>query len=319
MSGELFFVKAAYLSPPDCVKHDMGAFHPERPARLDAIERHLRAAGLLARVLRPEIPEVTRAALERVHTVDLIDRIERLAPVSGTVAIDPDTHMNRHSLRAARLAAGALVKAVDLAVSGVANRSFCNVRPPGHHAERTRAMGFCLFNNVAVGAAHALAAHGLKRIAIIDFDVHHGNGSEDIFKDDARIMLCSSFQQPFYPGSSLDRIGSNPHIIKSPLSVGEGGAEFRALVSGSWLPALKKFAPELVFFSAGFDAHADDPLAGLNFREDDYAWVTRQVIAATGESAVGRFISTLEGGYDLPALGRSAVAHVGELFNNRDC
>ena len=218
--------------------------------------------------------------------------------------------MNPHSLTAARHAAGAVVLATDLVLSGECRTAFCAVRPPGHHAERNRAMGFCLFNNVAVGAAHALA-QGVARVAIVDFDVHHGNGTEDIFSDDPRVLMVSTFQHPLYPYSGLDNPA--PNMVNIPLSAGTGSAGFRDAVTDHWLPALERHRPEVIFVSAGFDAHREDPLAGLKLVEDDYAWVTRQLVAIAARHAKGRIVSTLEGGYGLSALGRSATEHIREL------
>ena len=221
--------------------------------------------------------------------------------------------MNPDSLEAARRASGAVIKGVDLVMEGgdVTN-AFCAVRPCGHHATRNRAMGFCIFNHVAVGAMHALNAHALERVAILDFDVHHGNGTEDIFHDDERVMLCSSFQHPYYPGTGAN--SGNRHIIPTPLPARSGSAEFRRAIDATWWPALERFQPELIIISAGFDAHADDPLAYLELHEDDYVWITERIREVADTFAQGRIVSALEGGYDLAALGRSAVAHVAALL-----
>ena len=216
------------------------------------------------------------------------------------------------SLTAARHAAGALVLATDLVMRGEARTAFCAVRPPGHHAEHDRAMGFCLFNNVAVGAAHAFAVHGVERVAIVDFDVHHGNGTEEIFADDPRVLMVSTFQHPLYPYSGMQPMG--PNMVNIPLATGSGSDAFRAAVRDHWLPALEKHRPELIYVSAGFDAHREDPLAGLKLADADYAWVTREIVAAAHADAQGRIISTLEGGYALGALGRSVAEHVRELL-----
>ncbi|RMD69569.1 MAG: histone deacetylase family protein, partial [Gammaproteobacteria bacterium] len=225
----------------------------------------------------------------------------------GMVILDPDTAMNPHSLKAALRAAGAVVHAVEAVVEGKIKNAFCNVRPPGHHAERARAMGFCIFNNAAVGAAHALSM-GLSRVAICDFDVHHGNGTEDIFRDEPRVLLCSTFQHPFYPFKGADT--RSAHIVNVPLPAGTGSEGFREAVKEHWLPALEAFRPEMLLFSAGFDAHRDDPLAGLSLVEEDYAWVTEAILPFSGKGAV----STLEGGYNLKALGKSAAAHIRMLL-----
>ncbi len=303
----------AYLTHPTCLRHDMGAYHPEQPARLTAIEAALRAAGLLERLQIVTPGAAGHEHLLRVHSSAYVAEIEKAAPQQGMSFLDPDTSMNPFSLEAARHAAGALVAAVDQVIASEAGNAFCAVRPPGHHALRQRAMGFCIFNNVAIGAAHALDAHGLERVAIVDFDVHHGNGTEDAFHDDPRVMLCSSFQHPFYPFSGAD--SGNAHIVPMPLAAGSGGREFRKAWLDLGLPALERFRPQMVFFSAGFDAHRDDPLAGLNLVEEDFAWITREVLAIAARHAAGRVVSTLEGGYDLEALGRSAAAHVQELVS----
>lgn len=301
----------AYFTHPDCLAHEMGPHHPEQPARLTTIESALRKAALFEQLCTLAAPAVTHEELCRVHSPDYVQAIEEVAPHHGLVFIDPDTSMNPHSLEAARRAAGAVVAAVDAVMAGQVGNAFCAVRPPGHHACRARAMGFCLFNNVAVGAAHALAAHGLSRVAIVDFDVHHGNGTEDIFHDDPRVLLVSSFQHPFYPFSGAD--SGNDHVIPLPLAAGSGSWEFRRAWEDAGLPALERFAPEMIFFSAGFDAHRDDPLAELNLVEADYAWLTACVLAVADRHAQGRVVSTLEGGYDLAALARSALAHLQEL------
>lgn len=301
-------MQTAYISHPLCLKHDMGAHHPECPARIHAIEDQLIAAGLLDYLQRHDAPGATREQLLRVHDAAHIDFIESSTPQHGIVQLDGDTAMNSFSYLAALRAAGAVVLGVDLVMAGRAENAFCNIRPPGHHAERARAMGFCFFNNIAVGAAHALAQHGLRRVAIADFDVHHGNGTENIFHDEPRVMLCSTFQHPFYPYAGAD--SGNDHIINVPLAAGTGGEEFRDAVTQHWLPALQRFQPELLLISAGFDAHRDDDMAMLRLNEADYAWVTEQLKSVAGKYAQRRIVSALEGGYELPALGRSALAHI---------
>jgi acetoin utilization deacetylase AcuC-like enzyme len=290
----------------------MGAEHPECPERLTAIGDQLIAAGLDVHVTRHEAPAATREQLSRVHDAAYVEAIEQAAPASGLRYLDPDTALNPHSVEAALHAAGAVVSAVDLVCEGKHQTAFCAVRPPGHHAESRRAMGFCVFNNVAVGAAHALAVHGLSRVAIVDFDVHHGNGTEEMFSDDPRVLMVSTFQYPLYPYSGVDNPA--PNMVNIPLSAGSGGAAFRDAVLGHWLPALDAHRPELLLVSAGFDAHRDDPLAGLEFTEHDFAWVTRELMAVARRHAAGRIVSSLEGGYALSALGRSAAAHVRELI-----
>jgi acetoin utilization deacetylase AcuC-like enzyme len=286
----------------------MGAHHPECPERLHAVLEAIEAAGLAAKLDKVEAPEATREQLERVHRRDLVDLIFEAAPRSGYAYLDPDTSMNPRSLSAALRAAGAVVKAADLVMEGGVKRAFCAVRPPGHHATRDRPMGFCLFNNVAVGAAHALEEHGLERVAILDFDVHHGNGTEDAFHEDPRVMLCSTFQHPYYPYSGAD--SGNDHIVNTPLPAMTDGRGFRAAVERAWLPALERFAPQLVFVSAGFDAHREDPLAYLNLDDEDYRWVTGKLVEVADRHASGRVVSTLEGGYNTRALGRCVVEHL---------
>ena len=305
-------MQTVLLTHPDCVRHEMGAGHPESPQRLKAILAAIEAAGLADRLDKREAPEATREQIERVHEHEQVDFIFDSAPAAGYAFLDPDTSMNPSSLSAALRAAGALVKAADLVLAGQAKRAFCAVRPPGHHATRHRPMGFCIFNNVAIGAAHAIAAHGLERVAILDFDVHHGNGTEDAFHDDPRVMLCSTFQHPYYPYSGAD--SGNEHIINVPLPAMTDGSGFRAAVEEHWIPALDRFRPQLVMVSAGFDAHRDDPLAYLKLDDEDYRWVTERLVDVAERHADGRVVSTLEGGYNTEALGRCAVEHLRVLM-----
>ena len=298
----------AYITHGDCLLHDMGAGHPECPGRLRAIEDQLIATGLIDHLRHVEAPQAGRGQLERVHSAAYISALEQKAPERGLVHLDPDTAMNPHTLAAALRAAGAAVLATDMVIKGEVAAAFCSVRPPGHHAERARAMGFCIFNNIAVAAAHALAAHGLQRVAIVDFDVHHGNGTEHIFYDDPRVMMASTFQHPFYPYSGIE--GRSSRMINIPLAAGSTGTQFRAAVERYWLPALDAFAPEMLFVSAGFDAHRDDDMGMLNLVEADYAWVTEQIMVVAERHAAGRMVSVLEGGYELHALGRCVAAHL---------
>lgn len=303
--------KVALISHPNCLLHDMSPNHPERPQRLEAIFAAIVAAGLDT-VLKQELaPQATREQLALVHDADYIDDIFAKAPEHGMVILDPDTAMNPFTLNAALHAAGAVVKAVDLVMTKQANAAFCNVRPPGHHAERARAMGFCIFNNVAVGVAHALKQYNLKRIAIVDFDVHHGNGTEDIFQNNQKVLLCSTYEELLYPFS--DTAGTES-IIKIPLPAGSTGREFRSEFLMNGFDQIKNFAPQLIFFSAGFDGHQEDMLANLRLTEFDYAWITRQVKQIAEECCQGRIVSVLEGGYALDALGRSVVAHIKALL-----
>jgi len=301
-------MRTALVTHAECLRHDMGAHHPEQPARLSAIEDQFIASGIGPHLARHDAPLATDEQLERVHPREYVHAIRDIAPSEGTVHLDPDTAMNRYTLQAALRAAGAGVLATDLVLKGEANAAFCPVRPPGHHACIARAMGFCIFNNVAVAARHAIKAHGLERVAIIDFDVHHGNGTEDIFSDDEHVLMASIFQHPFYPYSGTEDPAPNMHNV--PLAAGSGGKELRRAVTEVWRPALEEFEPQLVLFSAGFDAHVEDDLAMLRFVDSDYRWVTEQVAEVARRHAQGRMVSLLEGGYALDALGRSAVQHV---------
>jgi acetoin utilization deacetylase AcuC-like enzyme len=301
----------ALITHSACRRHDMGAQHPESPARLAAIEDRLIASGLAPLLARYEAPLATPLQLQRVHPAGYIDAIEQAAPETGLIHLDPDTAMSPGTWEASLRAAGAAVLATDLVISKQAANAFCSVRPPGHHAMRTRAMGFCLFNNVAVGIMHAIEEHGLKRVAVIDFDVHHGNGTEDIFSGDERVLMVSTFQHPFYPYSGTE--GAAPNMVNVPLAAGSGSGPFRKAVDDEWMPALEAFAPEMIFISAGFDAHADDDMAMLRFADADYRWVTERLMGVAARFSSGRIASILEGGYDLPALGRSVEQHVRAL------
>lgn len=298
----------AFISHPSFLLHEMGPYHPECPERLMSIGDRMIASGVDPYLRHYTAPAATREQIARVHGEAYIEEIVSASPVDGLHYIDPDTALNPHTLTAARHAAGAVVLGVDLVMRGECATAFCAVRPPGHHAERRRAMGFCIFNSIAVGAAHALDAHGLERVAVVDFDVHHGNGTEDIFQGDPRVLMVSTFQHPLYPYCGLDNPAAN--MVNVPLSAGAGGEEFRDAVLGQWLPALEKHRPQMILISAGFDAHREDPLAGLKFTEADYAWVTKQLTDVAARHAKRRIVSSLEGGYALSALGRSAVEHV---------
>jgi acetoin utilization deacetylase AcuC-like enzyme len=301
----------ALLTHPDCVLHEMGEGHPESPQRLRSVMAAIEASGLAAKLKAVEAPLAGREHLERVHDPEHVDRVFESAPERGYAYLDPDTSMNPRSLSAALRAAGAVVKGVDMVMAGEVGAAFCAVRPPGHHATTARAMGFCMFNNVGVGAAHALEAHGLERVAVLDFDVHHGNGTEEQFHDDPRVMLCSTFQHPYYPYSGAE--SGNEHIINVPLPAMTGGPGFRKAVERFWLPALESYKPQLVFVSAGFDAHREDPLAYLQLEDEDYRWVTERLVEVADRHAEGRVVSTLEGGYNVTALGRCVVEHLGVL------
>jgi len=309
----MYNVKTALITHPVCLQHEMGPNHPESPSRLRAVLAHLESAQLTSLMEMVEAPMASEEALAATHLPDYVARIFAAAPLEDYAYLDPDTSMNPYTLDAARRAAGAVMEGVDRVMSGANKNAFCAIRPCGHHATYAHAMGFCIFNNVAVGARHAINHHGLSRVAILDFDVHHGNGTEDIFHEDTRVMLCSSFQHPYYPGTGAH--SGNAHVIPIPLAAGTGSAEFRRAITRTWLPALERFAPELIIISAGFDAHKDDPLAYLNLVEDDYVWITQAIREIADKYCHGRIVSALEGGYNLEALGRSAAAHVGVLVS----
>jgi acetoin utilization deacetylase AcuC-like enzyme len=290
----------------------MGQDHPESPARINAIEDQLIAQRLTDFLRSVDAPAATKKQLMRAHDADYVDTIFQHAPRTGTVQLDADTLMSPHSLDAALHAAGAVIAATDMVLSGEVGNAFCAVRPPGHHAERHRAMGFCLFNNVAVGAAHALAEGGLERVAILDFDVHHGNGTEDIFAGNERVLYCSTYQHPFYPFPEPGLAA--PNVVHCPLDAGSDGEVFRQSVRDHWLPALHAFQPQMLLLSAGFDGHRLDPLAHMRLTEDDFQWITEALVDYATEHCDGRVVSALEGGYDLDALGRCAAVHIKVLM-----
>lgn len=298
-------------SHEDCMLHEMGKGHPESPLRISLIKKALMKAPFAQSLVWKEAPLVEKSHLLRVHGADYIEQIFSLSPKRGYVSLDPDTMMNPYTLQAARRAAGAVVASVDAVFNGETSRAFCMVRPPGHHAEKNKAMGFCFFNNVAVGVAHALEKYGCSRIAIVDFDLHHGNGTDDIFFAEPRVIFWSSFQYPFYPGVSLSH--TRPNLILSPLAAGCGSEDFRKVVTNTLLPLLEQSKPECIFFSAGFDAHFSDPLGNLRLQNEDYAFITQEVVKIAQKYASSRIISVLEGGYHL-SLGEAAAAHVGALI-----
>lgn len=301
----------AFITHPALSTHEVPPDHPERPSRLTAIMDRLHAAGIHDLLQHHEGQRATQTQIRRVHTSRLLDELGDLSPSAGYVPVDSDTYMGVHTLEAARRAAGAAVLATELILAGRAENAFCALRPPGHHAERDRAMGFCFFNNVAIAAAHALENDGIDRIAVLDFDVHHGNGTEDIFAADDRVLFCSTFQDSLFPFSGADT--NCGHIVNVPLPAGTGSDAFRAAVSEHWLPALERFAPQMIFVSAGFDAHVEDPLAGLRLGDSDYRWVTEIIMRVADRHAARRIVSCLEGGYALDALGRSVCEHVRAL------
>ena len=298
----------AFITHRDCWQHDMGSHHPECPDRLGAIQDRLIAAGLDLYLAYHDAPLAKTEQLLRAHSRAHVEMIERTAPAHGIAHVDPDTAMSPGTWTAALRAAGAGVMAIDMVMKGEASTAFCAVRPPGHHAERARAMGFCFFNNVAIAALHAIEAWGLARVAIVDFDVHHGNGTEDILAGNAKVLMVGSFQHPFYPYSGIDNPAAN--MCNVPLPAGTRGDGFRQVVTDIWLPRLREFAPELILVSAGFDAHYEDDMASLGLVDADYAWVTQQIKEVAAVSAQGRIVSMLEGGYALSALARSVAAHV---------
>ncbi|MES2552741.1 MAG: histone deacetylase family protein, partial [Pseudomonadota bacterium] len=284
---------------------------PESPARINVIRNQLVADGTYQKLQIHEAPAAQDVHLLRVHSADYIRHIRSIAPQSGLVRLDADTAMGPMSLSACLHATGAAILATDLVMQGKSNNAFCCTRPPGHHAGRSHAAGFCIFNHVAAGVAHAIAKYGLERVAIVDFDVHHGDGTEDIFKDNPNVMLCSTFQHPFYPQKGAD--SRTERMVNVPLKAGTGSKEYRIIVEREFRPALEKFNPQMLFVSAGFDAHHNDPLAQLALVNEDYAWVTEFIKDIAGKSADGRIVSVLEGGYHLPSLAESASAHVKAL------
>ncbi|MEY2776780.1 MAG: hypothetical protein RLY30_878 [Pseudomonadota bacterium] len=302
----------AYITHTDCTLHEMGAGHPECPERLGAVSDMLLTKGLMDYLVAYDAPLSSDESLARAHSMHHVQQIFSAAPEHGYTQIDPDTAMNPHSAKAARRAAGAAVLATDLVVDGEVPVAFCNVRPPGHHAKRDEAMGFCLFNNAAVGMRHALDVRGLSRVALIDFDVHHGNGSEDIFHDDPRVLMCSTFQSGLYPFNGEVPMGSN--MVNIGLPSRSRGDVFQEAVLAHWIPALDAFKPEMIFISAGFDGHYEDDMGNLGLLERDYEWVTLRIMEVAQRHAQGRVVSCLEGGYNLSALARSAAAHVRALI-----
>jgi acetoin utilization deacetylase AcuC-like enzyme len=297
-----------------CLEHDPGPYHPESPARLRAVLHALEGPDF-ASLERREAPEAAVEDIARVHPHRFVERLLAAVPASGHSGIDADTVLSPHSGQAALRAAGAVVAAVDAVVAGEADNAFCAVRPPGHHAEPGRAMGFCLFNNVAIGALRARQAHGFARAAVVDFDVHHGNGTQACFYDDPSLFYASSHQFPLYPGTGAAHETGVGNIVNVPLRPMSGSREFRMGFGREILPALDAFQPEIVLISAGFDAHKSDPLAQLMLDESDYTWVTEQLLEIARRHAGGRVVSTLEGGYDLAALGASAAAHLRVLMS----
>jgi acetoin utilization deacetylase AcuC-like enzyme len=302
------------VTHPACLNHLTPPGHPERPDRLRAVAEALGGEEFSV-LLRAEAPAANFETIALCHPMEHIEHIRAATPQQGMVRIDADTSLSPGSFEAALRGAGGAVHAVDEVIAGNADNAFVAVRPPGHHAETARAMGFCLFNNAAIAARHAQDHHGLARIAIVDFDVHHGNGSQDIFWADPTVMYCSTHEMPLYPGTGArDERGEHDNIVNAPLRAGDGGAEFRAAMESVILPRLSAFGPDLIVLSAGFDAHMRDPLANLNLAEADFTWVTRKIMDIADATAQGRIVSLLEGGYDLEGLAQSAAAHVTALM-----
>ena len=306
-----------YFTHPDCKKHEMGAGHPECPERLDAIDDWLLVTGVAAALDQREAPLAALGDIELAHDRSMVAGIRGLSDALAEeinaggpshAQIDPDTSLNVHSWSSALRAAGATIAATDAVMAGEMENAFCAVRPPGHHACRDHAMGFCIFNSVAVAAKYALARHGLSRVAIIDFDVHHGNGTEDIIRGDDRILMLSFFQHPFYPHSGTRAQADN--MVNVPVGAYTKGPEVRELIDLLWIPRLEEFKPEMLFISAGFDAHRDDDLGQMGLVEQDYAWITERLKNVARRHAKGRIVSSLEGGYNLNALARSVEAHI---------
>ncbi|QPF73356.1 histone deacetylase family protein [Roseateles sp. DAIF2] len=308
-------MSTAFISHPDCQRHEMGAGHPECPQRLAAIEDWLIGTGLDVALQRYDAASVDLAAVERAHShhhvAHLRDLLESLAATGESRALDPDTIANPYTWSATLRAAGAAVQATDLVLDGQVENAFCSVRPPGHHATRDQAMGFCFFNNVAIAARHALDRRGLRRVAVVDFDVHHGNGTEDILAGDERVLMVGIFQHPLYPYSGAVPKGEN--MINLPVPAYTKGGEVREMIEAMWMPALEEFRPEMIFISAGFDAHRDDDLGQLGLTEADYEWITLRVMDVARRHAKGRIVSCLEGGYHLGALARSVGVHLRAL------
>jgi acetoin utilization deacetylase AcuC-like enzyme len=305
-------MKTAFISHPDTLLHMMDGSHPESPARITAIKNALIKNGIYQKLDIYEAPSATDRELQRVHSNAYVQKIRTLSPKAGLVRLDADTAMGPMSLSAALHASGAVVFATDLVMRNMADNAFCCIRPPGHHAGRANSAGFCIFNHVAVGVAHAFEKYGIKRAAIIDFDVHHGDGTEDIFKNDPRVMLCSTFQHPFYPHRGADT--RSDRMLNIPLPAKSDGKKFQQVFEQEFLPALNQFKPEIIYISAGFDAHADDPLADLRLLDADYAWMTEFIKKVANQHAQGRVISSLEGGYHLGALADAVCSHVEALL-----
>ncbi len=304
-------MSTAFISHADSLQHEMGSHHPECPARVQAIEDQLILSRIDAYLTYIDPPLATEQQLALVHTAEHIERVKSSSPASGYYAIDGDTTMNPYTWQAALRSAGGAIAAVDAVMNKKASNAFSCLRPPGHHAEPHQAMGFCFFNNVAIAAKYALEHYGLERVAVIDFDVHHGNGTEAAFINEPRVLMCSYFQHPFYPYSEPRT--DLPNMVNVPLPAYTAGPAVREVVELGWMPRLREFKPQFIFISAGFDAHREDDMGQMGLVEADYAWITRQLMTVANETAEGRIVSCLEGGYNLSALARSVVAHLKEL------
>lgn len=302
--------KTAWVSAPECLTHFAGMRHPESPARIRAIEQALRDSGVWRKLQKIRTTEVNDIQLARVHNRSYLLGLENQIPQNGSIKIEEDTYMGRDTLQAARFAAGAAVKAVDLVMRKQAKNAFCAIRPPGHHAFADKAGGFCFINNAAVAAMHAIAEYRLQRVAIVDFDLHHGDGTEGIFCDDERVMVLSSYETPLYPFCDEPFSGKNTHVYRSPLKAGDGSRAFREIVRTQWLPQLAQFQPQLIILSSGFDAHQGDFLGHLKLDENDFEWITKKMMLLANRYANGRIVSVLEGGYDLNSLAISASTHI---------
>ena len=305
-------MSTAFISHPDCHDHDTGEGHPECALRLSVIEDKLLSSRISDFVRYLDAPEVTRDQLLRAHSAAYLAMIDAVIPRQGYARLDPDTVISPGTLQAAKRAAGSVILAVDQLMSGQIKNAFCCVRPPGHHAERERALGFCIYNNIAVGVKHALEEHGLKNVAVIDFDVHQGNGTEDILIGDDRVLYCSTFQHPFFPYTVLPE--NSERVISIPLDASAKSAEFRAAVTDHWIPALERFQPEMIFVSAGFDAHRDDDMSYVSLIDADFRWVMEEIVRIAEISASGRIVSALEGGYEIHSLARCAETHMRVLM-----
>ncbi len=303
-------MSTAYISHPDFMKHEMGRHHPECPERIAAIEDQLIQSRLDAHLKRIDPPLASEADITRVHSEDHLAFVKSKAPSSGYAMIDGDTIMNPATWTVSLRAAGAAMAAVDAVMQGEVNNAFCAIRPPGHHAEPHRSMGFCVFNNVAIATRYAIEKYDLDRVAVIDFDVHHGNGTEAAFINDPHVLMCSFFQHPFYPYSGLD---GGDNMVNVPLPASTNGKIVRDMISKTWIPRLDEFKPQLIIISAGFDAHREDDLGQMGLVEDDYVWMTKQLMEVANRYCDGKIVSCLEGGYNLSALGRSVAAHLKTL------